>query len=83
MYKIYHIPTQRYLNTPEVVQYSSIKEPSINTGPTGRIWKTRGSVVTAFKTTVKSAKKCGLNPRDFRIDEVKTVVVHSILPHQI
>ena len=83
MYKIYHIPTQKYLNTSEVIKNDFIKKPYINTSETGRIWKTRGSAVNAFKSTVKTALKSGLNPRDFRLDEVKVVTVHSILSHQI
>ena len=84
MYKIYNIPAQRYLRTAGVLWYpQTMDEPYVNTSPTGRVWKTRGSAINAFKKTLKEAKAAGLDTKDFRLDEVKEVVVHSILPHQV
>jgi len=81
MYRIKQISTNRYLTHPEIVKaYFTWQNniPSISTSKSGKVWKIRHAAIEAFKITIKTATKCGLDPADFLLEKYEMIVTESI-----
>ena len=78
MYRIKQISVERYLVHPEIVKFPWHNKPTISRTKKGKIWKIKQAAIDAFKITIKSAIKHGLDPADFVLEKYEMVVTETI-----
>jgi len=87
MYKIKHISTGEYLTSPEIKIYSYSGQRygkyAIFTSTSGKVWKTKGPAISAFKKTIKSAIKYNFDINDFILEKYELVVSETITAYNI